>query len=126
VKARLAEPYGGVGVGVGIGVGVAVGATVGVGVGGGKQPPALHASQQLEKNPTHELPPFGALHLSAPFLMEHRVLPRLSVVQQVTKPGLPHVDFAAHETTLPLQEFGSAPVPASVFATPRAHLTYWP
>lgn len=97
-----------------------------MGVGGGKHPPSPHASQQLDRNPTHELPPLGALHLSAPFLIEHFVLPRASVVQQVTKPGLPHVDFAAHEITLPLHEFGSVPDPASVLATPRAHFTYWP
>jgi len=97
-----------------------------VGVGPAAQPLVVQASQQLEKAPTHAEPPLGALHWFAPFLVEHRVLPRLSVVQQVTNPGLPHVERAAHETTLPLQLFGSASSSASMLATPRAHFTYWP
>jgi len=129
-NARLAEPYGGVGVGVGatvgVGAGVGVGVGAGVGVGPTAQPPVVQASQQLENSPTHAEPFFGALHCAAPFLVEHRVLPFLSVVQQVTNPGLPHVDFDAHETTLPLQLFGSSSSSASMFATPRAHFTYWP
>jgi hypothetical protein len=125
MKARLAEPYGG-GVGDGVGTGLAVGATVGVGVGG-LQPLTPHASQQLENVPTHALPPFGALHCAAPFLIEQRVLPRLSVAQQVTEPaGLPHVERAAHDTTLPLHILGNVFRSTIVRATPRAHRTYSP
>jgi hypothetical protein len=99
-----------------------VGATVGVGVGA--QPPSAQASQQLDSRPTHADPPFGALHLDSLDLVEQRVFPFLSVVQQVTNPGLPHVDRAAHETTEPLQLFGKSSMSASSFATPRAHFTY--
>jgi hypothetical protein len=61
-------------------------------------PGAGHASQQLEHEPA--VPPFlahiagfVALHLSSPFFVR----------QQVTKPGLPQVDEAAHRFTRPRQ-----------------------
>jgi len=85
------------------------------------QPPS-HASQQLDVAPTHAWPSFGGLHLSALDLIEHFSLPRLSMRQHVTKPGLPHVDLAAHLVTAPLQLWlTSVPLACSV-----AHLTYWP
>lgn len=88
----------------------------------GAQPPSPQASQQLGVVPTHAEPPFGALHLSAPFLTEHLVSPFDFVWQQVTKPGLPHVDLAAHCTTAPWQlRFCSV-----AFACAVAHRTYSP
>src|ERR1051326_6437438 len=52
-------------------------------------------------------------------------------MQQVTKPGLPHVECAAHFFTAPLhvlgRKFGSLESSAArVAATPAAHGTYWP
>ena len=51
--------------------------------------------------------------------------PLLVVTQQVTKPGFPHVDLAAHFFTLPLQFFGSrgGSAFARSFATPATQLT---
>ena len=63
------------------------------------QPPAPHASQQLENDPTQALPPFGAMQRSAPRLTAHDVFPELLVRQHVTEPGLPHVDFEAQRFT---------------------------
>jgi hypothetical protein len=64
----------------------------------GPLPGTGHASQQLEHEPA--VPPllahvagFVVLHLSLPFLVR----------QQVTKPGLPQVEEAAHRFTLPRQ-----------------------
>jgi hypothetical protein len=48
------------------------------------QPPAWQASQQLERLPAQALPLCGALHLAAPFLIEHLVTPLAFVRQQVT------------------------------------------
>jgi hypothetical protein len=83
----------------------------------------VQASQQLAKLPTHAEPPFGALQLAALDFVEHFVTPLL-VRQQVTNPGLPQVDRAAHFTTAPLQ-LGFV-VCNAVFAAPVAHFTYWP
>jgi hypothetical protein len=94
-----------------------------------KDPPGdvgWHASQQLAAEPTQACPSRGGRHLSAPRLIEHLTLPRRSMRQQVTRPGLPHVDFAAQRVTSPLHSCGSAPVDASVFATSLTHFTYWP
>jgi hypothetical protein len=90
------------------------------------QPDSVHASQQLASVPTHADPFFGGVHLVASFFVEHLVLPFTSVRQQVTNPGLPQVERAAHDTTAPLHDLGSSPDVARAFATPRAHLTYWP
>jgi hypothetical protein len=140
-NARLADPYGGVGVGgatvavgagvgvcVGVGAGVCVGVAVGVGVGPPAQPVAVHASQQLENWLTHADPFRGAVHRPASCLIEQRVLPLAPVVQQATALPLflPHDDRAAHEVTFALQLFGSWLLSANMFATSRAHLTYWP
>ena len=51
----------------------------------------------------HAEPPFGGLHLSELDFVEHDVTPLALVRQQVTNPGLPHVDLAAHFTTTPWQ-----------------------
>jgi hypothetical protein len=49
------------------------------------QPPVVQASQQLEKAPTHAVPPLGGRHLAAPLAtIEHRVAPLLLVRQHVT------------------------------------------
>ena len=58
--------------------------------------------------------------------MEHFVAPVAVVRQQVTKPGLPQVDLAAHDLTAPLQRLGRVPALTAAFATPTAHLTYAP
>jgi hypothetical protein len=63
------------------------------------QPPAVHASQQVVSWPTHAEPPLGATHFAELVLIEHFVVPLLVVRQQVTKPGLPHVERAAHRLT---------------------------
>jgi hypothetical protein len=118
MNALAGEPWVGVG-----GAGVAVGP--GVGVGTAPQP-SVQASQQLDDEPTHAEPPFGALQFKASLLVEHFVWPFEFVRQHVTKPGLPHVDLAAHLIRLPLQFLGSIPASARVFATVAAHLTYWP
>jgi hypothetical protein len=66
-------------------------------------PPAPHASQQLANDPTHALPPYGAVQRAADDLIAHDVRPVLVVRQHVTKPGFPHVDLAAHLRTAPAQ-----------------------
>jgi len=76
---------------------------VGAGVGVGAQPVAVQASQQLEKPPTHAEPPDGGVQWSASRFVEHFVAPFALVRQQVTKPGFPHVDRAAHRWIAPLQ-----------------------
>jgi len=63
------------------------------------QPPAVHASQQLATWPTHAEPPLGAAHFAELLLIEHFVVPLPVVRQQVTAPGLPHVERAAHRLT---------------------------
>ena len=63
----------------------------------------MQASQQLANEPTQAEPSFGGVHRSALDLVEHFVTPLAFVRQHVTKPGLPHVDFAAHFTTAPRQ-----------------------
>ena len=95
-------------------------------LGEAAQPLVVHASQQLEKIPTHALPPAGGVHLAAPGLVLHLVTPLALVRQQVTKPAFPHVDLAAHFFTAPLQLFGSDPASARAFATWPTHFTYWP
>jgi len=55
-------------------------------------------------------------------------VPFAVVIQQVTVPGLPQVECAAHFFTAPLQLFGRLGlVPLdSIFATPATHFTYAP
>ena len=71
--------------------------------------PLAHASQQLGCVPTQALPPFGAVHASGPFTTLHFVVPLASVSQQVTKPGLPHVELDAQFMTVLAQSSGSVP-----------------
>jgi len=139
-NARLAEPYGGVGVGaavavgagvgvgVGVGTGVCVGDAVGVGVGPPAQPVAVHASQQLENWLTHADPLLGAMHRPASCLIEQRVLPFWPVTQQATALPLflPHDDRAAHCVTFALQLFGNWLLSANMLATSREHFTNCP
>jgi hypothetical protein len=60
----------------------------------GAQPPATQAWQQLAMLETQALPPLGALHFAAFFLTLQVVRPRRFVLQHVTWPGRPQVDFA--------------------------------
>ena len=87
--------------------------------------PALQLSQQLGTVPTHAVPPLGATHFDSLGATEHLVWPVELVRQQVTKPGLPQVECAAHFVTAPLQLFGRLGlVPLdSVLATPATQLT---
>jgi len=59
-------------------------------------------------------------------VIAHAGLPFLVVRQQVTKPGLPQVDLAAHFTTVPLHCFGSVPAFTAAFAWCATHETYSP
>jgi hypothetical protein len=81
------------------------------------------ASQQLPHTPT--VPPF-AVQASALFLLLQLVTPFLFVMQQVTNPGLPHTDFAAHFFTAPLHDFGSMLLVTAVLADCATQLTYAP
>jgi hypothetical protein len=85
-----------------------------------RQPPASHASQQLGTAPTQARPPLGATQRSALGLILHDVLPERRVRQQVTKPGLPHVDFEAHRLTTRTQLLSAS----TASATSAAHRTY--
>jgi hypothetical protein len=90
------------------------------------QPVALHASQQLVAVPTHAWPPLGAMHDVARRLTLHLAgLPDF-VRQQVTAPGLPQVERAAHLRTADWHWRGSCPVPARMVATAAAQRTYSP
>jgi hypothetical protein len=104
-----------------------VGVVVGVGLVDDEvvvPPHALsQASQQLAAEPTHAIVLVDDWHLSAFFLTEHFTFPLLSTRQQVTKPGFPQVDFAAHEVTSPLQLAGSVPAATRAFATSFTQLT---
>jgi hypothetical protein len=85
-------------------------------------PVPVHASQQLENDPTQAVPLPDGVQLDADFLSEHFVLPFL-VRQQVTNPGLPQVDLAAHFLTAPLQLLGRLRL---LLAESATHFTYWP
>jgi len=78
----------------------------------GPLPGAGQASQQLVQAPTV---PCFAVQCVASFLILHLV-PLWVVTQQVTAPGLPQVECAAHRFTAPLQLTGSTPLVTSVFA----------
>jgi hypothetical protein len=69
-------------------------------------------------------PPLS-VHLVAVEATLHFVL-AFFVMQQVTAPGLPQFECAAHFFTRPLQFLGSWLLLARVFATPAAHLTNVP
>jgi hypothetical protein len=81
------------------------------------QPLPVHASQQLGVDATQAVPPLGALHAATRHLMLHWVTPRELVRQQATAPVLPHVDWAAHLTTLSLHSRGSRAAFTSASAT---------
>jgi len=89
---------------------------------GAAHPPATHASQQLGALPTHACPPDGGRHLVASEFLVQRVSPRAFVRQQVTKPGRPHVERAAHATTARKHSLDR---PAAR-ATSPTHRTYAP
>lgn len=81
------------------------------------QPFALQASQQLENAPTQALPLRGALQRRPLRLMLQWLLPPALVRQQVTKPGCPHVERAAHAITSSLHCLRSVPAVTAFFAT---------
>jgi hypothetical protein len=87
------------------------------------QPPLPHASQQLVADPTHTCPPLGALHDDARRFTVHLVAPPGFVRQQVTAPGLPHVERAAQRRTADWHCGGSWPFEARSVATAAAQLT---
>jgi len=93
---------------------------------GGHVPFAPHASQQLDTDPTHAVPPCGALQRFSPCLIVQLVWPCASVRQQVTKPRLPQVDTAAQCTTAPLHSGRSDPSSTAAFTTCATQLTYLP
>ena len=88
------------------------------------EPSAPHASQQLDCDPTHAVPPCGGLQSSSLCLMLHIVWPCSSVRQQVTKPGRPQVDMSAHCTTSSLHSFRSDLSLTAAFATRSTQCTY--
>ena len=87
------------------------------------QLPAPQASQQLGTSCTQAALLRGAVHFVFG-LMEHCVTPFAEVRQHETKPGRPHVDWAAHLRTACLHCFGRLPLATADFATPATHLTY--
>ena len=89
-------------------------------------PSAAHASQQLDCDPTHAVPPCGGLQSSSRCLILHIVWPCSSVRQQVTKPGLPQVDRAAQRTTASLHSCRSDPSFTAASARCATQLTYVP
>jgi len=95
----------------------------------GPLPGGGQASQQLLQVPGV---PCLSVHFIALLLILHFVAPVVGFVrQQVTKPGLPHVEWAAHFLTAPLhvvgKKLGSVEARLErVFATPAAHWTYCP
>src|SRR5881628_2582512 len=91
----------------------------------GAQPVAVQASQQLGWFPAHALPPAGAWSVQAGelLLVLHFVVPLDLVLQQVTKPGFPHVERAAHFLTAPRHAFGSE---VFAFTWCATHDTYCP
>ena len=91
--------------------------------GGPHELPGPHASQQLGTDPTHAVPPVGALHTAALLLVEHVVWPVRLVVQQVTKPGLPQVDCAAQDTTGSAHSGRSDPSSTAAATTASTQLT---
>jgi hypothetical protein len=64
--------------------------------------------------PTHADPPLGGLQVAASRFRLHLVTPLALVRQQVTAPGLPHVERATQRLAAPKQSAGS--VPASTAA----------
>jgi hypothetical protein len=94
--------------------------------GGGHVPLAPHASQQLDTDPTHAVPPCGALQALSPCLTVQLVWPWALVRQQVTKPRLPQVDTAAQCTTAPLHSGGSDPSFTAASTTRATQFTYLP
>src|SRR5438093_13574604 len=67
------------------------------------QLPAAHASQQLGMSCTQAAPLLGAVHFVACALMEHFVTPFGELRHHETKPGRPHVEWAAHTRAARLQ-----------------------
>jgi len=90
---------------------------------GAAHPPATHASQQLGALPTQACPPDGGRHPAASDFLVQRVSPRAFVRQQVTNPGRPQVERAAHATTARRHSLDSS---EAARATSPTHRTYAP
>jgi hypothetical protein len=90
------------------------------------QPLGPHASQQLGRSVTQAVPPLTGLHAAAFFRRAQRERPCASVMQQVTTPSLPHVDFEAHLMMESKHSFRSVPPLTAPFATRETHITYFP
>jgi hypothetical protein len=88
--------------------------------------PPPHASQQLDVCPTVADPPCGAVQAAAFRLMLQRDLPCAFVRQQVTNPGLPQVDRAAHVVISERHWGRRFPPWTAAFATCATQLTYPP
>jgi hypothetical protein len=56
-------------------------------------------------------------------LIEHFITPFLVVRQQVTKPGFPQVERAAHRLMAPENAFGAAPALMLAFTACATHFT---
>jgi hypothetical protein len=84
------------------------------------QPDAVQASQQLGSTPTQ---PPTARHRVASRLVLHFVTPFL-VMQHVTRPGRPQIDFDAHLTMVLSHSGRSCWLRVARAAMPRAHRTY--
>ena len=91
--------------------------------GGPHELPGPHASQQLGTDPTHAVPPGGALQKAALLLVEQVVWPVRVVRQQVTKPGMPQVDCAAQDTTGSAHSGRSDPSSTAAATTASTQLT---
>jgi len=82
------------------------------------QPPGAQASQQLSHMPG--VPPFAVQCASSPFSWQWLASrPR----QQVTNPGLPQVEWAAHFLTTFRQRAGSEPAATRCREIPTAQAT---
>jgi hypothetical protein len=82
-------------------------------------PELVHASQQLLNTPAQ---PPAATHRAASRFVRQRVTPR-RVMQQVTRPGRPHVDLDAHRMTVRWHAGRSCCASAACSATTRAQRT---
>jgi len=102
---------------------VADGTVVVVLPGGPQVPPAPHASQQLDDEPTHAVPPLGARQAAALRLMLQRVVPSAVVRQQATRPDLPHAERAAQFMTASRHSARSVPASTAALIESATQLT---
>ena len=105
-----------------VGSSVVVEPTTAVVVVSVRQPPTMHASQQLAASLTHDDPAGGAWQSGERFTLQD-VSPVAVVRQHVTAPGLPQVERAAQRTTTPLHSRPRRSARTSALATVDAHRT---